>query len=68
MEMAMAKAYHQAAEGGAVLVHVDEYLADAAVLVFAGAQIDLVPADDRLLGIACGAASAYRAHVPAPAR
>src|SRR5262249_46118452 len=33
------------------LVHVDEDLADAAVLVLAGAQIHLVTADDRLLGI-----------------
>src|SRR3546814_2555537 len=37
---------HQAAEGGAFLVHVDEDLADRAVLVFAGAQVDLVAADD----------------------
>src|SRR3546814_1231852 len=35
---------HQAAEGGAFLVHVDEDLAELAVLVFAGAQIDLVAA------------------------
>jgi hypothetical protein len=33
-------------------VHVDEDLAQAAVLVFAGAQIDLVAADDGLLGVA----------------
>jgi hypothetical protein len=30
---------HQAAEGGAFLVHVDEDLAERAVLVFAGAQV-----------------------------
>jgi hypothetical protein len=33
-------------------VHVDEDLAQLAVLVFAGAQIDLVAADDGLLGVA----------------
>jgi len=42
---------HQAAESGTFLVHVDEDLAGPAVLVFAGAQIDLVAADDRLLCI-----------------
>ena len=46
---------HQAAEGGAFLVHVDEDLAEAAVVIFAGAQIDLVAADDRLLGVALAA-------------
>src|SRR3546814_6975451 len=46
---------HQAAEGGAFLVHVDEDLADRAVLVFAGAQVDLVAADDGLLGVALAA-------------
>ena len=46
---------HQAAERGAVLVHVDEDFADAAVFIFAGAQIDLVSADDRLLRIALAA-------------
>ena len=46
---------HQRAEGGALLVHVDEDLADPPVLVFAGAQIDLVPADHRLLGVALAA-------------
>src|SRR3546814_19816095 len=43
---------HQAAEGGAFLVQVDEELADCAVFVFAGAQVDLVAADDGLLGVA----------------
>ena len=43
---------HQRAEGGALLVHVDEDFADAAILVFAGAQIDLVATDHGLLGIA----------------
>ena len=46
---------HHRAEGGALLVHVDEDLAEAAVVVFAGAQIDLVAADDRLLGVALAA-------------
>ena len=46
---------HHGAEGGAFLVHVDEDLAEAPVLVFAGAQIDLVAADDRLLGVALAA-------------
>ena len=46
---------HQAPEGGALLVHVDEDLAEPPVLIFAGAQIDLVPADDGLLGIALAA-------------
>jgi len=35
---------HQRAEGGALLVHVDEDFAEPAVLVFAGAQVDLVAA------------------------
>ena len=46
------EAVHNAAEGAAFLVHVDEDFAERAVLVFAGAQIDLVAADDGLLGIA----------------
>jgi hypothetical protein len=46
---------HQAAEGGALLVHVDEDLADPAVLVLAGAQVDLVAADDGFLGVALAA-------------
>ena len=36
-------------------MHVDEDLADTTVLVFAGPQIDLVAADDRLLRIALAA-------------
>jgi hypothetical protein len=36
-------------------VHVDEDLAEAAVVVFAGAQVDLVAADDGLLGVALAA-------------
>ena len=36
-------------------MHVDEDLAEAAVVIFAGAQIDLVAADDRLLGVALAA-------------
>src|SRR6185503_17887121 len=43
---------HDAAEGCPFLVHVEEYLADPTVLVFAGAEIDLVPADDGLLRVA----------------
>ena len=51
----MAKLFIKRAEGRAFLVHVDEDLAEAAVVVFAGAQVDLVPADDRLLGVALAA-------------
>ena len=36
-------------------MHVDEDLAELAVLVLAGPQIDLVAADDRLLGVALAA-------------
>ncbi len=43
------------AERRAFLMHVDEDLAEAAVIVFAGAQIDLVAADHRLLGVALAA-------------
>ena len=43
---------HERAEGGALLVHVDEDLAEVAVLVFAGPEVDLVAADDGLLGVA----------------
>ena len=46
---------HQRAEGGAFLVHVDEYLAQLAVVVFAGVQIDLVAADAGLLDVALAA-------------
>ncbi|MPL92618.1 hypothetical protein SDC9_38730 [bioreactor metagenome] len=46
---------HHRAEARAFLVHVDEDLAERAVIVFASAQIDLVTADDRLLGIALAA-------------
>ena len=53
--MAMAKLFVMRAEGGAFLVHVDEDLAEPAVVVFAGAQIDLVAADDGLLRVALAA-------------
>ena len=43
---------HQAAEGGALLVHVDEDLAEAAVLVLAAPEVDLVAADPGFLGVA----------------
>jgi hypothetical protein len=43
------EAVHQRAEGGALLVHVDEDLAEVAVLVLTGAQEDLVATDARLL-------------------
>ena len=36
-------------------MHVDEDLAEAAVLILAGAQVDLVTADDGLLGVALAA-------------
>ncbi len=36
-------------------MHVDEDLAERAVLVLAGAEIDLVAADDGLLGVALAA-------------
>src|SRR6266850_1823516 len=42
-------------ERSALLVHVDEDLAEPAVVIFAGAQIDLVAAHDSLLGIALAA-------------
>jgi len=46
------EAVHQRAEGGAFLVHVDEDLAQGAVLVIARSQIDLLVTDPRLLGVA----------------
>jgi hypothetical protein len=48
----MAKLFIIARKPGAFLVHVDEDLAQRAVLVLAGAQVDLVTADDGLLGVA----------------
>ena len=56
---------HHGAEGGAFLVHVDEDLAEAAVVIFAGAEIHLVAADNGLLGIALAAAGELfaRAHL-----
>ena len=46
---------HHRAEARTFLMHVDEDLAKRAVFVFAGAQVDLVAAHDRLLGIALAA-------------
>jgi hypothetical protein len=46
---------HHRPEARAFLVHVDEDLAQAAIGIFAGAQIDLVAADDGLLRIALAA-------------
>jgi len=43
---------HERAEGGALLVHVDEDLTEAAVAIFAGAEIDLAAANAGFLGIA----------------
>ncbi len=43
------------AQRRAFLVHVDEDLAEPAIVIFAGAQIDLVAADHGLLGIALAA-------------
>ena len=54
-EIAIAKLFKQRAQGRAFLVHVDEDLAEPAVVVFAGAQIDLVAADHGLLGVALAA-------------
>ena len=45
----------EGAQRRAFLVHVDEDLAEPAVVIFAGAQIDLVAADHRLLGVALAA-------------
>ena len=42
---------HQRAEGRAFLVHVDEDFAQATIFIFAGAEIDLVTTDNRLLGV-----------------
>jgi hypothetical protein len=50
---------HHRAEGSAFLVHVDEDLAEAAVVVFAGAQVHLVAADDGLLGVALAAVGSF---------
>ena len=46
------EAVHEAAEGRAFLVHVEEDLAQRAVLVLAGAEVDLVAAHHRLLRVA----------------
>ena len=46
------EAVGHAAEGGPFLVHVEEDLAERAVLVLAGAQVDLVVADAGLLRVA----------------
>ncbi len=43
---------HHAAEGRAFLMHVDENFPELAVVVFAGADIDLMAADDGFLGVA----------------
>ena len=46
---------HHRPEGRAFLVHVDEDLTQRTVLEFTGAQVDLVAAHDRLLGVALAA-------------
>src|SRR5207253_223836 len=46
------EAVRHAAEGGPFLVHVEEDLAERAVLVLSGAEVDLVVADARLLRVA----------------
>ena len=46
------EAVHQGAVGRALLVHVDEDLTERAVLVLAGAQVDLVPSQRGLLRVA----------------
>src|SRR5262249_34263582 len=46
------EAVHQAAEGGAFLVHVQEDFAQCAVFVFTRADVDLVSPDGGLLGVA----------------
>ena len=47
---------HERAEGGALFVHVDEDFAQTAVIVFAGAEINLMTADGRFLRVALAAA------------
>src|SRR5690606_29627907 len=42
---------HHGTEGGTFLVHVDEDLADAAIIILAGADINLVPANKSFLRI-----------------
>ena len=54
-EIAIAKLFISERKRRAFLVHVDEDLAEPAVLVFAGAQVHLVAADDGLLGVALAA-------------
>ena len=49
----------EGAQRRAFLVHVDEDLAEPAVVVFAGAQIDLVAADHGLLGVALAAVGSF---------
>ena len=46
---------HHGPEACTFFVHVDEYLAQLAVFIFARAQIDFVPADNRFLGVALAA-------------
>ncbi len=45
------KVVHHRAEPGAFLVHINKDFAKVAVFVFTGAQVHLVPAHHRLLGI-----------------
>jgi hypothetical protein len=40
---------HQRAEGGAFLVHVDEDLAELAIVEFTGVEVNLVTADGLLV-------------------
>ena len=49
------KVVHHRAETRTFFVHVDENLAQLAVFIFASAQVNLVPADVGLLGIALAA-------------
>jgi hypothetical protein len=49
------KVVDEGAKCGTFLVHVDEYLADPAVVIFAGAEIHFMSADHGLLGVALAA-------------
>ena len=51
----MAKQFMTRAEGRALFVHVDEDFAEAAVLVFACAHVEVVARDVGFLGVACAA-------------
>ncbi len=53
------KVVHHRPEPSTLFVHVDEDLAEIAVFIFTGAQVNFVPANDRFLGVSLTATGQF---------